>query len=84
MGEFFILAKFQGKNIASYVAKEIWIMHPGKWEVLVIPENKPALSFWRKTISASTNNNYTEEVKTIDYDKIQPERYIFNFDINLT
>lgn len=81
MGEFFVLAKFQGKKIASHVAKEIWLMHPGRWEVLVIPENKPALAFWRKNISAFTNKNYTEEIKTVDYDKTQPNRYVFNFDV---
>ncbi len=83
MGEFFVLAKFQGKNIAAHVAKQIWLNNPGRWEVSVIPENKPALAFWRKTIAAFSGNNYTEEIKTIDYDKAQPKRYIFNFDTNL-
>lgn len=79
MGEFFVLAKFQGKEIASELAKKIWNMHPGKWEVSVIPENLPALAFWRKNISHATNGNYLEEIKTIDYDKDQPKRIIFNF-----
>ncbi len=57
MGEFFILAKFQGKNIAAHVAKQIWLNNPGRWEVLVTPKNKPALSFWRKTIAAFASNN---------------------------
>ena len=80
MGEFFILAKFQGKGVAREVAKQIWLNFPGKWEVSVIPENKPALAFWRKTIAYVTNGNYTENLKTIDYDKHQPKRYILNFD----
>jgi predicted acetyltransferase len=79
MGEFFVLAKFQGKGVAKEIAKRVWIMHPGKWEVSVIPENKPALAFWRKTISAFTNGKYIEEIKTIGYDKDQPKRKIFNF-----
>lgn len=29
MGEFFILAKFQGKGIGSEAAKQIWNKHPG-------------------------------------------------------
>lgn len=81
IGEFFVLGKFQAQGIAKEIAKRIWIMHPGKWEISVIPENKPALAFWRKTISIFTNGNYLEEVKTIDYDKDQPKRYIFNFSI---
>ena len=82
IGEFFILAKFQDKGVAGEVAKQIWLKYPGKWEASVIPENKPALAFWRKTIAAFTNNNYQEEIKTIDYDKAQPKRYIFNFVTN--
>jgi predicted acetyltransferase len=45
MGEFFIIAKFQGGGIATRVAQEIWNMHPSKWEVSVIPNNKSALKF---------------------------------------
>ncbi|MBZ4284348.1 hypothetical protein LAJ55_16220, partial [Streptococcus pneumoniae] len=44
MGQFFILAKFQGKKVGQHVAEEIWRQHPGLWEVSVIPENKGALS----------------------------------------
>ncbi len=79
MGQFFILAKFQGKGIASEVVKRIWEIHSGKWEVSVIPENTPALAFWRKNISSITNGNYLEETKIIYYDKVQPKRIIFNF-----
>lgn len=80
MGEFFILAKFQGTGVCFDVAHQIWKMHEGLWEVSVIPENLSALDFWRKTISLFTNGNYTEEVKTIDYDRDQPKRYILSFD----
>lgn len=80
IGEFFVLVKFQGQGIASEIAKRIWTMHPGKWEVSVIPENLPALAFWRKAIAAITNGNYLEEIKTIEYDKDQPKRIILNFE----
>ena len=32
MGEFFILAKFQGKGIACQVAEQLWKTHPGHWK----------------------------------------------------
>lgn len=79
MGEFFILAKFQGKGLGQLVASEVWRMHRGLWEISVIPENKKGLHFWRKTISNFTNGNYKEEIKTIDYDSHQPQRIIFCF-----
>ena len=64
MGEFFILAKFQGKGIAYTVAQKIFKDHPGKWSVAVMPENIKAVKFWRKIISDISNKNYTEVFKT--------------------
>ncbi|HAT4455397.1 TPA: GNAT family N-acetyltransferase [Legionella pneumophila] len=80
MGEFFITAKFQGKGLGYLAASELWKRHPGLWEVSVIPENKPALAFWRNIISRVTAGNYQEEIKTINYDPHQPHRVIFRFD----
>jgi len=80
MGEFFILAKFQGKKIGEQVATQIWKIHPGLWEVSVIPENGPALAFWRKTISKYTNGAYSEEMKNVNFDERQPKRHVFKFD----
>ncbi|MCT4635870.1 MAG: GNAT family N-acetyltransferase [Rickettsiales bacterium] len=79
MGEFFVLAKFQGKKIGEFVTSKIFQLHPGKWEISVIPENKPALAFWRRTISKLTQGNYNEDIKNIDYDRHQPKRYILSF-----
>ena len=80
IGEFFILAQFQGKGLAEHVAYEIWHMFPGIWEVSVIPENVKALAFWRKTIAGFTHEKYEEEIKRIAYDEHQPNRYILTFD----
>lgn len=80
MGQFFIMGKFQGKGIAQQVARQIWDLYPGLWEVSVIPENVKALAFWRKAVSIFTKENYQEEIKTIDYDEDQPNRYILSFD----
>jgi predicted acetyltransferase len=66
MGEFFILAKFQGKGIANQIAQQIFQDHRGKWSVAVMPENIKALKFWRKVISDFSGGNYTEVFKTED------------------
>lgn len=84
MGEFFILGKFQGTGVGRQVAHQIWNMYPGSWEISVIPENKQALTFWRKAISSFTDGEYSEEIKVVDYDPDQPNRYIFNFNTNNT
>ncbi len=79
MGEFFILAKFQNKGIGQLVATEIWKMHPGLWEVSVIPENQKGLTFWRKAISNFADGNYQEAINTVNYDPYQPRRVVFCF-----
>ena len=63
VGEFFILARYQGHSIGKSVAEKLWEMHPGKWEVSVIPENISALIFWEKTICEFTNNDFIKEIK---------------------
>lgn len=66
MGEFFVLAKFQGTGIASHVVKQIFKEHPGKWTVAVMPENIKAVKFWRKIIIDASRGKYTEVFKTGD------------------
>src|SRR5688572_22554606 len=80
MGEFFILAKFQGKGIGRFAASQIWKTHAGLWEVSVIPENKRGLNFWRKAISNFTSENYKEEMKIIDDNAHPSKRVILRFD----
>lgn len=83
MGEFFILAKFQGKGVGSYVAQALFDKHPGSWEVTVIPENQTALSFWQKTISYYMQEQYQGETKHIRPGQAQPYRVVFTFDTRL-
>lgn len=79
MGEFFILAKFQGKGIGMYVAQRIWNEHPGNCEVSVIPENKNAANFWRRIIQHYSESTLKQSIETVDYDPDQPERIVFTF-----
>lgn len=80
LAEFFILAKFQGKGVAEEVAYRLWQKYPGEWELNVIPENTPALNFWRRVVSRFTNDRYSLEIREVDYDIHQPMRYFFCFD----
>lgn len=79
VGEFFILARYQGHGVGAIAAEKMWQLHPGKWEVCVIPENISALNFWESTIRKFTNHVYEKEIKQIDFDKDQPKRVIFSF-----
>jgi len=77
--EFFIIAKFQRCGIGRQVATMLWDMYSGSWEVSVIPENKPAVLFWTKTISNYTQNEFLREIITVPFDKEQPKRILFRF-----
>lgn len=79
VGEFFILGRYQRHGVGKIAAEKIWQMHPGKWEVSIIPENTLALKFWENAISKFTADVFEKETKLIDFDKDQPKRIIYTF-----
>lgn len=79
--EFYIVGKYQGKGIAKSVAHQIWNSHSGNWELSVIPENTPALHFWRKAVGEMTQGEFVEEVRKVDYDNYQPNRHFLSFSV---
>jgi len=83
MGEFFILGRFQGKHIGRYVAQQIWNQHPGLWEVSVIPDNLPAITFWRSVINDFTHGLYSETIMSVSHDDHPPNQVIFTFNTDL-
>lgn len=72
IGEFFIVSKFQGKGVGSYVAQQIFNQFPGIWETSQIPENKAALDFWEKVVERYTDGKYEKSLKTIQEPKPHP------------
>ncbi len=79
MGEFFVLAKFQNKGVGTVAAIQVWNLHPGKWKVSVIPENKNAANFWRRIISDYSSGVFIESIQHVEYDPDQPQRIVFQF-----
>lgn len=63
MGQFFIVGKYQGRGIGHAVALQIFQNLPGVWEVMQMPDNLPAIAFWKKVIGDFTNNEFSEERK---------------------
>jgi predicted acetyltransferase len=55
IAEFFILRKFRGREVAKFVAREMFNRFQGNWEVMAISRNFPAVRFWEKTIQEYTN-----------------------------
>ncbi|MET3292312.1 UNVERIFIED_CONTAM: putative acetyltransferase [Brevibacillus sp. OAP136] len=63
IAEFFILKRYRRTGLGKQVAKEIFQMHKGQWEVYQIDNNKPAQHFWKKTIDEYTGGKFTERIE---------------------
>lgn len=72
VGEFFIVSKFQGKGVGSYVAEQIFNQFPGTWETTQIPENKAAIDFWKKVVNKYSNGKFEKTLKIIPKPKPRP------------
>lgn len=77
IGEFCILGKFQSKGLGKRVAGEIFRTYAGQWELQIIPENLPALNFWRKTVGEYSDNNFCEVIRE---NKNGAKRIFISFD----
>lgn len=60
LAEFFVMRKYRRQGVGEYVACHIFDRFPGEWQVAQIPENAPAITFWRKVIESYTHCNFQE------------------------
>ena len=60
MGQFFVMKKYRRLGVGRQGARFIFDQFPGKWEIGQMPLNKPARSFWLRTIAEYTNGNFVE------------------------
>jgi len=65
IAEFFIAGNFQRKGLGAQVATELFKRFPGKIEIMILPCNTPALSFWKKVVKDYTKGQFTESRKEI-------------------
>lgn len=72
MAEFFIHAKFQGKNVGRHIAIKLFDQFAGLWEVCAIPENAKANVFWEQVIEEYTRGNFEKVQKIILEPKPHP------------
>ncbi|MES2122577.1 MAG: GNAT family N-acetyltransferase [Chlamydiota bacterium] len=72
IGEFFVIAKFQGKGVGRSVAKQIFNQFHGVWETTQIPENKAAIDFWEKVVTDYTKGQFEKSYKIIPEPKPHP------------
>lgn len=67
IGEFFVLAKFQGSSVGKKAAYAIFERFRGHWEVGSMPDNLGAKSFWKKVINEYTKGSFAEQEKIIEH-----------------
>jgi predicted acetyltransferase len=54
MAEFFVVRGYRKRGVGIFVAHEVWMHFPGRWEVRVMESNDLAHRFWERAISAFT------------------------------
>lgn len=57
--QFFILDKYKRLGLGRETLKYLVELHPGNWLVRVLKRNTSALSFWKNSISAIVDENFT-------------------------
>ena len=60
IAEFFVMKRYRRMGTGKTIARQIFDLHKGKWEVFQREANKPAQIFWKKVIDEYTNGNFTE------------------------
>ena len=60
MGQFFVMKRYRRIGVGKQGARHIFEQHRGRWEIGQVPLNKPARSFWVKTIAEYTNGNFIQ------------------------
>ena len=58
VGEFFVMLKYRKMGIGRQIARRLFDLHPGKWEVCCWKSNVPARLFWEKVIGEYTQGQY--------------------------
>lgn len=54
VAEFFVCRRHRKRGLGTAVAHEVWRRFPGRWEVRVRHENRPAQHFWRAAVRSFT------------------------------
>ena len=65
IGEFFVLAKFQGCGIGREIAFQVFDRFEGIWEVAQMPNNLPAVKFWKKVVAVYAKDSFKESFQVI-------------------
>lgn len=66
LGYFFLGRRYRGSGLAQDMARQIFSLHPGNWEVYFFASNKPAARFWPQAIALAGGLNVEVEDSVAD------------------
>jgi predicted acetyltransferase len=76
MAEFFVMRRHRRRGVGATAARQIWLAHPGRWEVRVTSKNQPALTFWKRIIGEYVG----QPIDPTQYDENGSEWNLFAFE----
>ncbi len=77
VSEFFVARKYRREGVGSRMARLIFDLFPGRWEISQLPDHIESHLFWRQVIGQYTEGDYREE--TLDLGAWQqPVQYFDN------
>lgn len=80
INEFFILKKFRRKGLAKKVIKKLFDLYPGRYLVLQMLANRPAINFWHK-VYIENNIEYSEDTRDLDGEECLYQKFeVFSTD----
>ena len=62
MAEFFVMRKYRRKGVGTEVARRIFDMFPGRWEVAQNSHHTESHAFWQRVIGEYTDGQYEQTV----------------------
>jgi predicted acetyltransferase len=68
MCEFFVIKPYRGKGIGRMAANQIFDLHPGRYHVVELINNKSAIDFWHNVYS---NRGLSYEEKEKDFGQLK-------------
>jgi predicted acetyltransferase len=65
ISEFFVLARYRRRGVGAEVARQLFDMFPGRWEVTQLAANAPAQAFWRAVIGRYTGGRFEDAERSL-------------------
>ena len=80
IGEFFVMRHYRRNGAGTQLARQLFLAHPGIWELAITATNRPAQSFWPTVIAGTPHSG----LERIEGDGVRWRGPIYRFEIGDT